>query len=131
MKLLATCQEKSVRCSLPLKRQILPAQLLEVDSTRGVFLRVQPRNGRGSPNDRKKVDIFRRFKFCRAVLHYENYEINTPTKFTRYTVGAQFNPKCSKLVAAINLSQVHYNFVVVQVQKGQHCHSVRIIGKKA
>ena len=42
--------------------------------------------GRGSPRNRKRVAIFRRFKFCRAVLHYENYEINTPTKFTRYTV---------------------------------------------
>ena len=42
--------------------------------------------GHGSPRDRKRVAIFRRFKFRRAVLHYESYEINTPTKFTRYTV---------------------------------------------
>ena len=36
------------------------------------------------PRDRKRVAIFRRFKFRRVVLHYENY---TPTKFTRYTVA--------------------------------------------
>ena len=39
--------------------------------------------GRGSARDRKTVAIFRKFKFRRSVLHYEN---NTPTKFTRYTV---------------------------------------------
>ena len=42
--------------------------------------------GRGSPRDRKRVDIFRRLKFRRVVLHYENYKINTPTKFTHYNL---------------------------------------------
>ena len=35
------------------------------------------KHGRGSPCDFKRVAIFRRFKFRRAVLHYENYEMNT------------------------------------------------------